>query len=389
MRTAILVLLSAALMSWTVQDQGSQIPTLDEVSRSTDVATLERLARIDPAEEQPALPRGLWDFDTPRFVRIAAFARLGELGTRESLAAARRIEQDVAQTRPVPKAFRFGIHTSPVWHVDGVLISEPLVSVKARNGTTYGLIHDDVLGDARDLYLIESKTPADKNSWTGPYLLPGKAYSFMHGLALREKSPGHLLFRFIQDDPGPNGPPWDHPPHNGLGLQSWDISIADVERDSDHDGLTDLEEDRLGTDPHNPDTDGDGIPDGQDPCPLYSAKTAPSDEDAMVLKKAFFAEYGLANSNYLILVRPGAKRFHVFGYRGPVLFLSDAQIEAWRTKHPKGPIFLHWKIERTNDDAKVKFEDEEPPDNGGSLTLELKRYGGEWFVVRIIRGPVI
>src|SRR5947207_212743 len=32
--------------------------------------------------------------------------------------------------------------------------------------------------------------------------------------------------------------------------------------DSDHDGLTDVQEQALGTDPHNPDTDGDGLIDG-------------------------------------------------------------------------------------------------------------------------------
>lgn len=34
--------------------------------------------------------------------------------------------------------------------------------------------------------------------------------------------------------------------------------------DDDHDGLSNVEERRLGTDPHNPDTDGDGLTDGQE-----------------------------------------------------------------------------------------------------------------------------
>ncbi len=38
--------------------------------------------------------------------------------------------------------------------------------------------------------------------------------------------------------------------------------------DSDVDGLTDAEEETLGTDPSNPDTDGDGVLDGSDPNPL-------------------------------------------------------------------------------------------------------------------------
>ena len=38
-------------------------------------------------------------------------------------------------------------------------------------------------------------------------------------------------------------------------------------RDEEPDGLTNYEEYLAGTDPHNPDTDGDGIPDGQDGWP--------------------------------------------------------------------------------------------------------------------------
>jgi hypothetical protein len=45
------------------------------------------------------------------------------------------------------------------------------------------------------------------------------------------------------------------------------IPFADLERDSDGDGLTDLAEERLVTDPANPDTDGDGLRDGDDPLP--------------------------------------------------------------------------------------------------------------------------
>jgi hypothetical protein len=43
--------------------------------------------------------------------------------------------------------------------------------------------------------------------------------------------------------------------------------LASLTLDSDHDGLTDLLEERLALDPLNPDTDGDGLPDGRDPLP--------------------------------------------------------------------------------------------------------------------------
>jgi hypothetical protein len=65
----------------------------------------------------------------------------------------------------------------------------------------------------------------------------------------------------------------------GLLLQ---IPFADLERDSDADGLTDLGEERLVTDPLNPDTDGDGLLDGNDSLPQVPW-TAVMDDGATAL----------------------------------------------------------------------------------------------------------
>jgi hypothetical protein len=46
-----------------------------------------------------------------------------------------------------------------------------------------------------------------------------------------------------------------------------EIPFAALDRDSDGDGLTDLAEERLITDPQSADTDGDGLPDGSDSLP--------------------------------------------------------------------------------------------------------------------------
>lgn len=54
-----------------------------------------------------------------------------------------------------------------------------------------------------------------------------------------------------------------------------DLPLADIERDSDADGFTDLLEARLATDPHNRDTDGDGLLDGFDDFPQASARAEP------------------------------------------------------------------------------------------------------------------
>ena len=49
----------------------------------------------------------------------------------------------------------------------------------------------------------------------------------------------------------------------------------DADEDLDNDGLTNIEEFRRGTIPNNPDTDADGIPDGQDGAPLHPAEPPP------------------------------------------------------------------------------------------------------------------
>lgn len=53
-----------------------------------------------------------------------------------------------------------------------------------------------------------------------------------------------------------------------------DIPLADLARDTDGDGLTDMAEWAMLLDPNKADTDGDGIPDGIDPLPQVAASMA-------------------------------------------------------------------------------------------------------------------
>ena len=63
-------------------------------------------------------------------------------------------------------------------------------------------------------------------------------------------------------------------------------SLDDLARDSDRDGLTDLLEDKLRTDPHSADTDGDGLDDASDSLPGISLQ-GPPPADADVIARVF------------------------------------------------------------------------------------------------------
>lgn len=70
-----------------------------------------------------------------------------------------------------------------------------------------------------------------------------------------------------------------------------DFKWRDLERDSDHDGLTDLLEERILTNPNDGDTDSDGVPDALDPLPQVAFHRSSGDV-AEVVAAVFDAYYG-------------------------------------------------------------------------------------------------
>ncbi len=75
---------------------------------------------------------------------------------------------------------------------------------------------------------------------------------------------------------------------------SYSLSLADLRKDSDGDGLTDVVEERLGTDPQSPDTTHSGIRDGDNQNPrVASTNLDPSGADRRAILQAIFgALYG-------------------------------------------------------------------------------------------------
>jgi hypothetical protein len=358
-----------------------------EFDKSNDIAALERMATATADNDIESLRMG----ESGKDRRIAAYVRLGAIGTTQSLAAARRVEAKLKTMPMLPLTVTIGVWPHPMWHF-GDEDEKPFVTALASDGTTYGIVQADLLGDGYDLFLISSRSPTDRTSWTRPILIPNRIYRDFHDPKLVEGGKGQLIFTFSQGSPGPRdlmegqlAPPKSAPT---LGKQRWVLSLQVLTRDSDGDGWTDIEEERLGLDPQNRDTDGDGIPDGQDVCPKFKPEAGESnDEDVQTLQKAVLGEYGLTRSRGLLLVLPGSKRFQVAGYGGPILYLNDKN--DWIKNHAEGGIFVTWKITtKTDSKAVVSLTDWEGPLAGGSLEIGLQKYGNEWFVTSRQPGSV-
>jgi hypothetical protein len=324
------------------------------VKQSEDVAWLEGIAAsLERAREID--PRGGLT-SGPRKLRTEAYARLGELGTPEALAAVRRIEEAAKGKIPAPE-FADPFSTHPVWHF-GDSEREFLAVTEAENGLTYGVFRGYLLGADDDYFFTWRKTKDPDAPWHRP------VYTLLW------ERPESRTLAFTESDHGP-----------GLLLtMAQHVPINRALEDNDLDGWTNWEEQIMNLREDSADTDEDGIPDGKDICPGYAP--APEDEtdtDVRIIQKAFFATFGLTDSRYLLLVDDKSRKVQLWGYAGPVLYRNG---DEWRSRRGLGGVFVHWEIiEKSDDTATVRIHDWEGSLAAGSMKVFLKRIGDEWFVI--------
>jgi hypothetical protein len=263
----------------------------------------------------------------------------------------------------------------------------PLAEGTAPDRTMHVVVAANLYGRL-ELFLLSSKTPNDRASWTRPRLTTASVARGARNGEMAWKD-GVLTLTFDQEAPPPRGViefrPEGDQITSQIGPHTRTIIVEDVWRDSDEDGLTDIEERRIGTDPGSPDSDGDGALDGADTCPLYAApRTDQPDETREIVQAAFFATFGVSRSRMLVKIKPGMPRFQLTGYMGPVIY-SD-------TPPPRGetnaradadyPVWLGWEVvNRTADSATVVFSDWEGSLAAGGQNVYLKRIRGRWYVV--------
>ncbi|HXO29206.1 MAG TPA: hypothetical protein VOA80_17785, partial [Thermoanaerobaculia bacterium] len=185
-------------------------------------------------------------------------------------------------------------------------------------------------------------------------------------------------------------------PRAGIYLE---IPVAELERDTDGDGLSDLEEERLLTDPEDADTDRDGIGDGEDPMPTIAAVDTPSPAAGAA---AALLGYVLAHGQEPPEQRPRAPRggccdpapsaplggrpVFVAGERpwfaglSPahrLIVLTPEELETWRRK-VTAPFFFTIELLVLDRSGRRACAVWSGANRGGTVALELS--GGEWRV---------
>jgi hypothetical protein len=162
-----------------------------------------------------------------------------------------------------------------------------------------------------------------------------------------------------------------------------DLKWRDLERDSDHDGLTDLMEERILTDPNSADTDGDGLPDGVDPLPQVAFRQSSGDAAAIiaaVLEQYYGSEIAENAARHEIGTRTiflagDPADFAGLKSRLRIIVMSDAEIDAASKKF--GPtLATHLSpviIDQTGTRAWVQLEGA-----GNGATYLLEKEDGKW-----------
>ena len=303
------VLLLPLAYSHSVLAQGRAAPPIAAppaaIAQSTDHALLEKVAAsLEGATEFAAtLKPPLAPNQPPSSLRAQAYFRLGEIGTPEALTAILRVEAKAAKVNLIPATVPLGSE-------------KPLATAKTPDNTTYAIFSTMLFG-GQDFVLTYTKTPDDPKSWTRPVLLPIPSQSG-YKVKLPQmtfQAPDAIKFDYTFVNSGTQGNPAPLPEP-----KTFSFSLAEVLRDTDKDGWTDIEEARLGLDSKKADTDGDGIPDGQDTCPDFARPVgADIDPNSQILERAAFAALAFRDDRTVLALDPKTPKFQIIGYPGPIL----------------------------------------------------------------------
>ena len=254
----------------------------------------------------------------------------------------------------------------------------------ATDGRHWGLLQSGVLGNAGDLWLAEKVGSKWTHAlFTGVHVSGEERRRRANNSSTPEKIGGKTAEELVKG--------------------AWfDVLVnnQEIRKDSDGDGLTDLEEKRLGTDPNKADTDGDGDLDGVDPFPNVSGE--PKNDLDKVLAAAFEARFHFNESEGPLIVSlpKEIKPFEMPGRRGPTLRSvenSNDRSGALASNYENGIGFVGFHADReklgSNWEENLVTWNKDHTEaslilslyfgglNGTGYLVKVRKFGNDWVVV--------
>jgi hypothetical protein len=355
-----------------LQDKGDQsqaIPSLIAHLRSLPKDKQEEaegaLTAIASSTDPQAVKFMLAALNNPKAPsswRRSAFLSLAKTGGAEGVAA---INAAHAPHKPIKP-----------WYnridLNAIAASENKVAIKRDSrGRTWMLFHSAVLGNIGDLFIAQKNGAAwQRPLFTGVWVNrtwdhdPPKQF---HGIPIKKLVDSEWI-KILPDD-------------------------ASLRKDSDGDGLTDIVERRLGTNPHKRDTDGDGVPDSVDPCPNGPVRALGDDEKivAACIEARFFEEdWGTP----ALVNAAGVKPFKVFGYRGLTIWDEGPAQKELASVYSGGVNIVTVYSEDRNSKSCIDYAPDHKSAhtmirrysgglNGEGWDVDLVKIGNEWYVVSL------
>jgi outer membrane protein assembly factor BamB len=311
--------------------------------RAQGSATLQAVARSKHPIAVNFMISVLKDEKAPSDWRHEAFIHLPGTGGAEGIAAVNSVRKTRGPLDP--------------WETtlmkDGLGRRGVVAEQKDAKGRTWRLVQSGVLGNGSDLFL----QPKQGNAWGKPVfvgLFTSSTWTLPEPTTYRGiKVSEFLKSKWIQALP----------------------DDAEIRADKDADGLTDLVEERLGTDKSKPDTDADGLGDAVDPCPNAAPRVLGDREKiiATCLEARFFAQdWGTPG----VLQIDGVEPFELYGYGRRLLWETPAYKGSLGAMYGTGmnSLGFHAAVEFT--ESREGKDWVEISADGRKATTTIRRYSG-------------
>jgi hypothetical protein len=286
---------------------------------------------------------------------------LGNIGTRPAIDAIRQFEAWSKKRFTRPSPFRFGFKDCAVDHISPYKLS-PLAKTTDEKNATWALFQWNCHSADAEIWICKSLGDV---LWSQPILLdlPGitEFYPFIRKRGKWDVKRSFQIkngsIKIVIDE------------------KIWESRISDHLADMDMDGLTDLVEARLLTDPNDPDSDRDGLPDGRDSNPL-TPKHNDTNDVTQIRQAVFSALCATSNSRNAVVIvdRDDFAKQEYYGYAGVVL---------------RSPEIRHGFVNitgikvnlKSHDTATATISDWEGNLAASGHLAKLKKLHGKWVVV--------